>query len=113
MLCHLYRQLSSTARIALKAGSVVSERIVVEDGIMKHKVTGKPRELKLTQQYPVNYGVEVSKAYRKLLSTAGDLCSGDSSNSDYEYTSPEWPEAHLEPVARTLCDKVGFVPCMS
>ncbi len=112
VLFPLHRTLSVAQRKELKATSVVHERIVVEDGVMKHKVTGKKDLLKETQQYPYQYGVEVSKAYKRWLSEQKPLLFEESSDSDYDDASPDWPEADLEPVVRVLCKQVGFVPCM-
>ena len=112
VLFPLYRTLSASERKALNAVSVVDERFAIENGQLKHKVTGRRKQLKQTQEYPPAYGVAVSTAYKKWLLSQPALSSPESSDSDYEDVSPNWQLAELGPVAAALCAKVSAVRCM-
>ena len=107
VLFPLFRTLDKKTRAGLTK-AVVSERYVVEDGQMKHKVTGIKNDLKATQRYPAEYGRAVGKAYSEWLSTR-EQSIDSSSESDYEERAPNWPHAHLRPVFSFLSKKTPRV----
>ena len=98
LVAPLHRTLGVDQKATLTGEVTTFEEIVVtSDGRIIRKVTGHKEVLKGTQVYPKEYGREVLKAWRLWRRKQRLLVEAESSDSDYEEHSPEWPDALLAP----------------
>ena len=94
----LHRRLTRDQLRRLEGEDTTDERIVVENGIVKRKVTGRKHLIRGTEVYPKGYGQAVCSSYLRWrsLPRRDDVDSGTSSESDYAEFSDSWPDAQLQ-----------------
>ena len=105
VLFPLHRTLSRCQRDRLSGEPVCDESFVVQDGVLKHKVTGRRRALKQTQVYPPEYGRQVCKSWKRWRERQS-MHLEESGDSDSNDDVVKWPEAELESVVELLSGQV-------
>ncbi len=99
LLLPLHRTISAQQKASLRGDVTTIEEIVVtKEGRVLRKITGQKEVLRGTQVYPKGYGRQVHKSWSRWRTKCKLLADGESSDSDYEAHTVDWPDAELATV---------------